>query len=138
MSSDFGGIDASKVGEVQYLIFDISEVFDEEPFMFKFVFDIAGMTEDCIIDLHEIAIFKTGKEAYEYAGEEWEDTTKAPATEKPTEAPTDPVTEPTTTAPETTAPETEAPKSGCGAVVGFGAAAILTAAAAAVVLKKKD
>jgi hypothetical protein len=138
MSSDFGGIDASKTGEVQYLIFDISEVFDEEPFMFKFVFDIAGMTEDCIIDLHEIAIFKTGKEAYEYAGEEWEDTTKAPATEKPTEAPTDPVTEPTTTAPETTAPETEAPKSGCGAVVGFGAAAILTAAAAAVVLKKKD
>jgi hypothetical protein len=94
------------------------------------------MTEDCIIDLHEIAIFKTGKEAYEYAGEEWEDTTKAPATEKPTEAPTDPVTEPTTTAPETTAASAE--KSGCGAVVGFGAAAILTAAAAAVVLKKKD
>ena len=34
--------------------------------------------------------------------------------------------------------ETEAEKSGCGAVVGFGAIAVLAAAAAAVVLKKKD
>lgn len=136
MSSDFGGIDASKTGEVQYLIFDISEVFDEEPFLDKFSFSIDGMSEDCIIDLQEIAIFKTGKEAYEYAGEEWEDTTKADTTAKPIDT-----TEPATTAPVTTAPDvtTEAPKkSGCSAVVGFGAAAILTAAAAAVVLKKKD
>ncbi len=34
--------------------------------------------------------------------------------------------------------ETEGEKSGCGAVVGFGAVAVLAAAAAAVVLKKKD
>ena len=34
--------------------------------------------------------------------------------------------------------ETEAAKSGCGAVVGFGAVAVLAAAAAAVALKKKD
>ncbi len=66
-----------------------------------------------------------------------------PPTEEPTEKPTD---EETTAAPDaatTDAPKTEdttaeEKKSGCGAVVSFGAVAVLAAAAAAVALKKKD
>jgi hypothetical protein len=72
-----------------------------------------------------------------------EETTEAPKAEETTEAPkaeettAAPKTEATTAAPateDTTAEE----KSGCGAVVGFGAVAVLAAAAAAVALKKKD
>ena len=79
------------------------------------------------------------KEALETREEIPEETepeeTDAPETAAPeTEAP-----KAETKAPETAAPKTEAPKkSGCSAVVGFGAVAVLTAAAAAVVLKKKD
>lgn len=66
-----------------------------------------------------------------------EEATEAP-TEEPTEAPTEEETEAPTEAPTNAPQETEAPKSGCGAVAGFGAVAVLTAAAAAVALKKKD
>lgn len=68
-----------------------------------------------------------------------EDTTAAGNTEDTTVAGNDneTVADGATTAPadETTA---EAEKKGCGAVVGFGAVAVLAAAAAAVALKKKD
>ena len=65
-----------------------------------------------------------------------EKATEAPTEEK-TEAPTDPATE--APAPTVTEPTTEAPvESGCGSVMGFGAAAVLVAAAAVVALKKKD
>ena len=72
----------------------------------------------------------------------------ADTTEAPTEVLTEPVTEPaqvTTSAPETQAPAVttdavtdEPAKSGCGAVMSFGAVAVLTAAAACVALKKKN
>ena len=67
-------------------------------------------------------------------------------TEEPTTKAEDPTEEPTTAASDADA-TTEAPKaedttaegkSGCGAVVSFGAVAVLAAAAAAVALKKKD
>ncbi len=80
-----------------------------------------------------------------------EDALNATGGEEATEAPTDAPTEAPETDPETTPGEdatagdngdaTEAPsdeKKGCGAVVGFGAVAVLSAAAAAVALKKKD
>ncbi len=78
----------------------------------------------------------------EITAEETEPETE-PETDAPaTDAPTDEVTEAPTDAPadgETTAEATEAEEEGgCGAVVGFGAVAVLAAAAAAVVLKKKD
>ncbi|MBR5123530.1 MAG: hypothetical protein IKU90_00235 [Clostridia bacterium] len=66
-----------------------------------------------------------------------EDTTVAATEEATTEAATEATTDAATeaaTAEETTVEE----KSGCGAVVGFGAVAVLAAAAAAVALKKKD
>ena len=66
-----------------------------------------------------------------------EDTTAAATEEATTEAATEATTDAATeaaTAEETTVEE----KSGCGAVVGFGAVAVLAAAAAAVALKKKD
>ena len=62
-----------------------------------------------------------------------EDTTAAPADGETTAAPADGETTAATN--DTTAPTEE---KGCGAVVGFGAVAVLAAAAAAVALKKKD
>ena len=76
-----------------------------------------------------------------------EETTEAEATTEVSEATTE-ASEATTEERETTAEEsaventttedTNEEKSGCGAVVGFGAVAVLAAAAAAVSLKKKD
>ena len=81
------------------------------------------------------------------APDEPEETTEAPTVEETTEAPTAEETEAPTAAPTDAEATTEAPKAedttveektGCGAVVGFGAVAVLAAAAAAVALKKKD
>lgn len=69
-----------------------------------------------------------------------EETTEAPTAEDTTEAPTETPTEGTTatdSADVTTGASTDDGKSGCGATVGFGAAALLMAAAAFVALKKK-
>ncbi len=67
-----------------------------------------------------------------------EDTTEAPTVEDTTEAPTAAPTDEATTEAPKTEDTTAEEKSGCGAVVGFGAVAVLAAAAAAVALKKKD
>ena len=71
-----------------------------------------------------------------------EATTEAPVVDATTEAPDDDATTEAPTADATTeAPAgdtTAEAEGGCGAVVGFGAVAVLAAAAAAVALKKKD
>jgi hypothetical protein len=100
-------------------------------------------------------MFRSVDEAYAYANTWVEgiglETVDPNATEEPTEPPTEAPTDApvadddTTAAPagdETTAAtnDTTAPaeEKGCGAVVSFGAVAVLAAAAAAVALKKKD
>ena len=100
-------------------------------------------------------MFRSVEEAYAYANTWVEgiglETVDPNATEEPTEPPTEAPTDApvagddTTAAPagdETTAAtnDTTAPaeEKGCGAVVSFGAVAVLAAAAAAVALKKKD
>ena len=146
--SMYGGIDFDKEGEVQYLIYDVEGIFDDAEAVTKFYMDIQGMNDETEIYLYEIALFSNEKDAYVYAGEEYEDddTTEAPAGGDETK---DPAGNDETKAPtgndETKAPagndETKAPAGndgGCASVVGFGAAAIMVAAAAAVVLKKKD
>ncbi len=109
-------------------------------------------------DICFAGMFRSEDEAYAYAEKYLRDTTDVDPdatkeeTEKPTEAPTDAPDDDATQAPDgdatqapdgdaTQAPdgnETKVDESGCGAVVGFGAVAVLAAAAAAVVLKKKD
>ena len=84
-------------------------------------------------DNMEAALAATGGE--EATEPPTEEPTEAP-TEEPTDAPADDATTEAPKAEDTTAAEEE--KSGCGAVVSFGAVAVLAAAAAAVALKKKD
>jgi hypothetical protein len=150
----YGGTDADKDGEIQYLIYDVDGIVDGD--LNSVLLCPIGWTTDTVIELYEMAIFKDEAAAFEYAGEEIPVETEAPKTE--TEAPKAETEAPKaeTEAPKTETPktETEAPKAetnapavetdapaddkGCASVVGFGAAAILVAAAAAVVLKKKD
>ena len=107
-------------------------------------------------DILFAGMFRTVEEGIAYANGYMENlgVGAAPTEEETTEAPTEPTDEETTAAPadgettaapadgETTAAtnDTTAPteEKGCGAVVGFGAVAVLAAAAAAVALKKKD
>ncbi len=137
------GVDLDKQGEVQYLIYDVAELFTEDDVLYRLYFDVLGLTEGSSVILHEARIFADQDAAYDYAGvvietepeetEPEETETEAQGTEaQGTEAQG-------TEAQGTEAQGTEGTDDeGCGSVVGFGAAAILAAAAAAVVLKKKD
>ena len=148
--SIYGGVDPDAGSEIQYLIYDVEGIFEGD--LNSFLLTPGGWDETTVLDLYELAIFKTAEEAYDYAGEEYVEETDPPVKETEpkvdeTDAPkadeTDAPKTEDTDAPKTeeTAPkteETEATTGGCSSVVGFGAVAILTAAAAAVVLKKKD
>ncbi len=139
--SVYGGIDADKNGEIQYLIYDVEGVLEGD--LNSFLLTPTGWDTETVIELHELAIFADEQTAYEYAGEEWSPETEPEETEPKETEPKE--TESQDTEPKETqgtvdtADETDAPdEKGCASVVGFGAAAILVAAAAAVVLKKKD
>ena len=144
--SIYGGVDPDAGSEIQYLIYDVEGLFEGN--LNSFLLTPGGWDETTVLDLYELAIFKTAEEAYAYAGEEYvEETdppkveTEAPDTDAPVEDTDAPKTE-DTDAPKTEdtnkTEETDAPAEGCSSVVGFGAVAVLVAAAAVVVLKKKD
>ena len=92
------------------------------------------VAEDVTVEDNTAAVEETTEapKAEETTAAAVEETTEAPKAEETTAAAAEATT--AAAAEETTA---EA-KSGCGAVVGFGAVAVLAAAAAAVALKKKD
>ena len=66
--STFGGIDPDLDGQVQYLIYDIEDIFEECEFLTRFRFTLQGMTQDTDIYLLEMGIFATDEAAEAYTG----------------------------------------------------------------------
>ena len=163
--STFGGIDPELDGQVQYLIYDVEDIFAECSMLTKFDMVLSGMTEDTTIYLLEMGLFETEEAAENYtqgilpelpsegdqpSGDQPsgdQPSGDQPSGDKPSDDKNDNADDKndnaddgdTTTAKkdDTTTAATEE-EGGCASVVGFGAAAVLVAAAAAVVLKKKD
>ena len=67
-----GGVDSTLEGEVQYLIYDIADIFDDCESLSRLRCVPEGMTEETYIYLLEMAIFDNELAAYEYAGETYE------------------------------------------------------------------
>ena len=120
-------------GEVEYIIFDLTDDCEGTYNMFRF--DIDGADEDTIIYLYEMALFATVEEAEAYAQIE---ETEAPSTEETTEEPTTeaPTTEAATRDPAATRPGKEE-KEGCGSIVSIGAVVAIISLGV-VCIKKKD
>ncbi len=146
VGSYYGGAECT--GEVEYLIYDVTGMWEGE--INSLTFSPDGY-EDATIYLHEVAFFADEDAALIYAGEisDSEETTadengsdETVAADTDGETDTEEPADSDTTAPENNTQSTEETtaadeKSGCGAAVGFGAVAILTAAAAAAVWNKK-
>ena len=116
-----------------YFIFNLEGAWEGEITQLRI--DPIGMSEDDVVYLMEIAMFKTEEEAYNWCGFEEEEVTEAPTEDAATtEAETE---EETKTTVSTRAPKEEEEKGGCGSVVSIGAVVAIIALGA-VCIKKKD
>ena len=64
--STFGGIDPELDGQVQYLVYDVEDIFAECSMLTKFDMQLSGMTEDTTIYLLEMGLFETEEDAENY------------------------------------------------------------------------
>ena len=66
--SSTGGFDLSKQNKVQYLVYDVSGIFDACEFISRVSFTITGMTDDTSVYLTEMAFLNSEEDALAYSG----------------------------------------------------------------------